>query len=382
MEKKTNLSDTSMAAMNAIDKISEKKFQELQYVQQCFIWTCYYFNSDIIDKPTTDLTKLGADPRNIYYVDKKDDSFIKFVGQYNSIQQFIIIGDNLVPVNMDIIAACDEYIEKCDTSTGEIKYDESRIASIFGGLKFLNKFDMFKKMMNEIYNTSEIVIEKTNKIINDLIHKNIQELERFFKVSKETIESKNSYIICYSTSYATPDLKQKYLETKEKYLKMLDELYEIIRNSPALSVCYNNACVQDVSASKAGVAYVDVKQVVNCSGEVISDEIVKDTSNGDLDVAVLKAEFENLKSKFVGKDDIIKLIEDKLDKKLEEERKKVNIGVGTVIILIILFIICLCALVLGIKNTMDINRKLNIPNTVPLGLNDGILTDDDLKRLN
>ena len=109
-EKKIDMNDTAMAAMNAIDKISDKEFQELQYVQQCFAWSCYYFNSDILDKPTTDLSKLGADPRNIYYIDKTDDSFIKFAGQYNAINRFVIIGDTNEIESISIKAACDEYI--------------------------------------------------------------------------------------------------------------------------------------------------------------------------------------------------------------------------------------------------------------------------------
>ena len=166
MSNDINLSDASMAAMNAIDKISDKRFQELQYVQQCFAWTCYYFQSDVLDKPTTNLSKLGADPRNIYATDKSDMSFLKFAGQYDTVLQFVYFGLNGNPENMDIDTACKTYVQTCDLSTAKLKQDEERTASILAGIKFLNKWNMFKQMLKEVYNIDYSTLEKTNSLYN------------------------------------------------------------------------------------------------------------------------------------------------------------------------------------------------------------------------
>ena len=371
MSKDINLSDASMAAMNAIDKISDKRFQELQYVQQCFAWTCYYFQSDVLDKPTTNLSKLGADPRNIYVTDKSDMSFLKFAGQYVTALQFVYFGLNGNPENMDIDTACKTYVQTCDLSTAKLKQDEERTASILAGIKFLNKWNMFKQMLKEVYNIDYSTLEKTNSLYNQLIAKKLQLLESFFKVSAESIKSQNLYIICYASSYASTVLKDEYTKTKEEYLKMLNELYDIVKQSQQLTVCWNNASIQDVSAKNEGIACVDLKQIVNCGNDVVADEIVKDTSNGALDVAKLKQRVDEL----AGLVDT-EAINKKIDEKLAEEMKKIKTSTGVIVCLIILFIICLAALLLGCWNTKQLNDKLKFRNQGGYKIIDDYLLND------
>jgi hypothetical protein len=347
--------DSSLAALNAINKIADKRFSELQYIQQQFLWSTIYLPSDEVEKPTTNTAKLMNDPRFLYAGNKDNISYLQFVAKNNVEQQFIYTDDNGNLNNIDIVRACDEIINRVDFTKSKIKNDEKYIMQLLAGIKYLNKWSMFTNKMSTIHNIKSSYLTILNQQINNGIQEYVNILARHFGYSEKEISSKNMYIECPSCSFASSELKQQYSDTKKEYLQMLNELYEIIKQSPQLSVCYANAGGTEVSAGKNSDVYVNLRQVVNCAGDIVSNEVV----NGELSLAELAKEIKVVKNSIMSKDDIIALIDSKIVEKMDEEKNKIQVGTTLIIIIIVLFIFSFVSLILSTYNFKKIKSKLH-----------------------
>lgn len=347
--------DSSLAALNAINKIADKRFSELQYIQQQFKWSTIYLPSDEVEKPTTNTSKLMNDPRFLYSGNKDNISYLQFVSKNNVEQQFIYVDDNGVLNNTNLIQACDDIVNRVDFTNSKIKNDEEYIMQIIAGIKYLNKWSLFTDKMNTIYNIKSNYLTILNQQINNGINKYINMLSRHFGYSEKEISSKNMYIECSVCSFASSELKQQYNDTKAEYLQMLNELYEIVKQSPQLSICYANAGGNEISAGKNADVYINTRQIINCAGDMITEDIV----NGDLSLAELAKEIKVMKNSIMSKDDIIALIDSKIVEKMDEEKNNIQIGTTLLIIIIILFIFSLISLILSIYNYKKMKSKLH-----------------------
>jgi len=365
----TNENDTSMAALNAINKIADKEFQELQYIQQQFTWSTIYLPGDEVKNPTTNNAMLANDPRFYNYVDNKDYSYLQFVATHHVDQQFIYLDEKGYPNAMDINKACEEIIKRVEFANNiKIKDDELYVVQILAGLKYLNKYDMFKKRMINVYNTNSNYISKLGETYNSKINEYLQKFARTFIYSADEIKNQNIYIQCARASFASDSLKKQYEETKKEYLKKLDELYQIVKASPKMTLCYNNAGPSQVASSEDSTASYNLKQVLNCAGEMIADDVSKDIVGSEIDNATLAKQIAELKARITAgdkqvKNEILKMLDEKIDARVQEAMdkaaKNISIGTSVIIILVILFIICLCSLMLSIYNMMQVKNKLH-----------------------
>ena len=135
-----NENDSSMAALNAINKIADKRFQELQYIQQQFAWTTIYLPGDEVKEPTKNNAMLANDPRFFNKSDPEDYSYLQFVAKNHVDQQFIYLNKNGNPNKMDINQACEEITLRVEfINNVKVKSDEEYIVQLLAGLKYLNK---------------------------------------------------------------------------------------------------------------------------------------------------------------------------------------------------------------------------------------------------
>ena len=363
-----NENDSSMAALNVINKIADKRFQELQYIQQQFAWTTIYLPGDEVKEPTKNNAMLANDPRFFNKSDPEDYSYLQFVAKNHVDQQFIYLNKNGNPNKMDINQACEEILLRVEfINNVKVKNDEEYIVQLLAGLKYLNKYNMYKERMMNVFDVSSENLTLLGKKYDDEIKKYLQKFARTFTYTYKQVAEQNIYIQCTSASFASDELKKEYEKTKDDYLKMLDELYEIVKASPKMTLCYNNAGPSQISASKDSVACYNLKQVLNCAGEIIADDVSKQVVGTDVDNVSLAKQIAELRERInfgdeETKKEILNMIDEKIDARIkavmEQEMKNVSIGTGVIVVLVILFIICLCSLLLSIYNMMNVKNKM------------------------
>ena len=160
----SNENDSSMAALNAINKIADKRFQELQYIQQQFTWSTIYLPADEVKEPTKNNSMIANDPRFFNKSNPEDYSYLQFVAKYNVDQQFIYLDKNGIPNTMNINGACEEIIKRVEfTNDSNVKSDEEYIIQLLAGLKYLSKWNMFKERMKNVFNIDSELIGRIHK---------------------------------------------------------------------------------------------------------------------------------------------------------------------------------------------------------------------------
>lgn len=351
----TNSNEVSSAALNAINKIADERFQQLQAIQTQFLWTTIYIYGSELLKPTT-AANFVNDPRNIYVSNKEDTSYLSFADKYKVPQQFVYVNVDGKAQNTNFIAAADEMIQKCEFANIKIKDDAEKLASYVGALMYFGKWDTFKKLLGEVYNISAQMVVSTFNNYKEIIEQQEQKLSRMFKISKDDLKKFNGFVNCTGASFCSSELKKEYLETKAEYAQMLKELYNIVQGVPSLSVCYNNSSIDNVAADNEGIAYVNVKQVINCAGNEIAEETASSEDNNVI-TEVLK-NISELKADTTIKTELINKVNKRVDDMMNNMFVKYTTGIIIIIVLVVLFIMCLAGLILSIKNKNDIKKKL------------------------
>lgn len=364
----SNENDSSMAALNAINKIADKRFQELQYIQQQFTWSTIYLPADEVKEPTKNNSMIANDPRFFNKSNSEDYSYLQFVAKYNVDQQFIYLDKNGIPNTMNINGACEEIVKRVEfTNDVNIKSDEEYIIQLLAGLKYLNKWNMFKERMKNVFNIDSELIGRLGEKYDSEIKKYLQTFARTFTFTEQQIKNQNIYIQCARASFASKTLKEEYSKTKQEYLDMLDELYQIVKASPKMTLCYNNAGPSQVASSEDSTASYNLKQVLNCAGEMVADDVSKDVVGGEIDNVALAKQIAELKARITAgdkqvKNEILNMLDEKIDERIQAAMNKevstATVGTGMIVILVILFIICLCSLLLSIYNMMSVKKKL------------------------
>jgi hypothetical protein len=325
---------------------------------------------------------IANDPRFFNKSDPKDYSYLQFVAKNNVDQQFIYLDKNGTPNTMNINGACEEIVKRVEFANNiTVKSDEEYIIQLLAGLKYLNKWNMFKDRMKNVFNVDGGLVAKLGEKYDSEIKKYLQTFARTFTFTEQQIKNQNIYIQCARASFASKALKEEYSKTKEEYLDMLDELYQIVKASPQMTLCYNNAGPSQVASSEDSTASYNLNQILNCAGEMVADDVSKKIVGTEVDNVALAKQIAELKERIKAsnkqiKDEILNLIDEKIDAKIEEamnkQAKTATIGVGMIIILIVLFIICISSLILSVYNFTHVKSKLR---------GKYIVNDNDRKRL-
>jgi hypothetical protein len=154
----------------------------------------------------------------------------------------------------------------------------------------------------------------------------------------------SGYFISSECSWAPQSIKQRYLDIKTTYEQSLQTLFNILLDSPDLTICYNNASVGNMNVNNNDgtvFRYVDLNQVLACCGEVLMNE-------------ALEKEDENLLDKI--RQEVPELVEQKLEEYGYTKLKLIII----IILLVVLFMIAGFNLVVCLKNRKDIKTRYDL----------------------
>lgn len=318
-------------ALNALNKISEEHFQQLQAIQTQFYWSCVFIYGDDLLHETKSVPENITDPRHIYVTNPKDESYLEFANKNNVKQQFIYYHNKKLNCG-DYCLICDEIAKKCDFPNHNVN-DKGLVAAYVGGLQFFGKYNLSKKYLGEVHKQNNNDISETFESIATLINEQIQLLEMNFKISMNDFKENNGYVISPTTSFCSNELKEMYLSTKSEYENEVNKVYDLIKSVPSLQICYNNASLNNVNSTNDSINYVNIKQVVNCAGEVVSDSIL----NSDSDEQMLKL-IDKIEQRPT-KTEIIQLTDEKIQLKIDELKKRNLIRTIIIIILLIIFVV-------------------------------------------
>lgn len=369
MTSKTDKLEASAAALKAIDYISNQEFQQLESIQKQFMWSCFYFYGFNVLEPAKTQFK-GVDPRAINYQDPENTTWLDFAYKNQVDRKFIYV-DPTGKIGMgDFVSVADKIVKACDLINAKSNVDDVEyIAAYISGLIYLGKWDQFKKFISQGYNVYESTLNKLKNTTDERIKEKIQMLTRSTGYTQDELKSNNGGFYKPSASYANSSLKQEYLSKKSEYEAKVKELFEIIKNTPSLTICYQNASMGDADiGGEDNLVYINTNQILNCAGDLIAEEITESQNNETEEILKklqelsieIKDTRKELNGKIISKDDILKMINDKIqtvgDKKIETIEREQKTDIWIIIVIIILFILSFITLAYCIKNSHQIKQ--------------------------
>ena len=365
--------NASAAALKAIDYISNQEFQQLEAIQKQFMWSCFYFYGFNVLEPAKTQFK-GVDPRSINYQDPSNTTWLDFAYKNQVDRKFIYINPgNMKAEQSDFIQTADKIIVACDLLTTKSDIgDTPFIAAYIAGLLYLGKWDTFKKWTAQTYNVYESTLNKLKTTMDQRIKENLQLLATLTGYNSDELKSTNGGFFMPSASYATSSLKQLYIESKAQYEAKVKELFNIIKDTPSLTICYQNASVGDVEmGGEDNLAYVKTNQILNCAGDLIAEEVTNDKNDEmlkllekiqqmSIELKDTNAKFEEVQGLMMTKNNVIKLIDSKIDENINVKKQQIvgeqTTSLWLIIILIVLFLFSLVSLIFSLKNSRKISE--------------------------
>ena len=357
--------DASAAALKAIDYISNQEFQQLEAIQKQFMWSCFYFYGFNVLEPAKTQFK-GVDPRAINYQDSTNTTWLDFAYKNQVDRKFIYV-DPSGHVSMgDFVIVSDKIVKACDLLNAKSDIaDAAYIAAYIAGLVYLGKWDNFKKFIAQGYNVYESTLNKLKTTMDERIKENLQLLTRATGYTQDELKSNNGGFYKPSASYANSSLKQEYIAKKSEYEAKVKELYNIIKNTPSLTICYQNASIGNADiGGEDNLTYINTNQILNCAGDLIAEEVVE-SKHDEIEellkkIQELSIEIKDVDAKITSKESILQMINDKVQTKGDEKIEQIQTGQQTaiwvIIVLIVLFILSFITLIFCIKNSTQIKK--------------------------
>lgn len=304
----STLSEAARAAVDAINKANETRFQELQEYNKIFRWTCFYFSgSDVADccKATTEEVSRVLDPRygcetNI----STSTDWADFSVSYKNYQRFIFPSyeplwkesntDSVEFFPGSFITACEFLNAHLDVENLDFKIEENRAewSCILAGMMFLNKLAGFRTFAVETYGIQKEIINKVaatsleggSVFSANVYTKALLALQRYVGKNGEELKKIHGGFYNTTCSFADGEAKENFLKLKEEYEAEVQKLYDIISGIGQLTLCWNKATTANTYIQGDNVeADININQFLNCCGEVIaSDAGVANIASGDL----------------------------------------------------------------------------------------------------
>lgn len=342
--------DSSQAALKAINKIADSEFQTLQVLATQMAWSSFFFTGTDIETPQKGVYQT-IDPRNLYYQTKSSETpnttYINFCYTYHPEYEIVYID----PATSKYLSASFDTINSKlsggsikDFTTGELEsLDQNLICSYIAGLVYLNKSDAFVKIYGQtIKDAIKLIKAKYEATISPYLTK----LEQRFKKTKDELKSSNLGFFCYSASFCPASIKEQYASSKKSYESKVNELYEILKQSSSLTVCYQSASIGDASISddsNDNMIYTNINQVLKCCEDEVAEQTANETETARYED--LLNQIQDLKVKVVVKDDIYKMIDEKISA-IQTRESIINtstssISIALIIVIIVLFIMSL-----------------------------------------
>lgn len=265
------------AALKAINAMTDAQFSEMQSIMTQFKWTTFYFVENNLFKARKDDFKY-VDPRWAYESSKKDSSpqtqWINFAVTYQPEHRFLYVDSEYHSGNFKEAALLVK--SGVDQTSGKFLHEgnsQTVLGNMFGGIIYLSKWKNFLEYCGTVHGINENTIVRAKNIVSSVVDEQKAKIGAFVGMSDKDLKEINGGFFCEQASYCGPELKASYLNIKTEYEKKIKELYEIMRASPSLTVCFNEATTGDINATNNENmnVYTDITQVLNCAGDELGE---------------------------------------------------------------------------------------------------------------
>ena len=333
-------SNAAQAILKAINKMHEEEFNEMQTIATQFMWCSYYFYGMNLDTISTGKYK---------YCDfRSDEEYKKFAAKYNADRRYLYINNNGYVNAGDFEQCCKTLVATVDSMTSLNALNSIAMDNVIreiAAIEYFGKTSSFQSYFYEVHSGTKEIYRKLKEKFNNSYNQGYKDIQTFTMIPASEFKKYNAGVISSECSFAPESLKKRYNEIKSHYEDSLKQLYNIILDSPNLTICYNNATVGNttVGTSNQMYQYVNVNQVLSCAGELLGKQLEKNNNEEFL-----------LQVK--------EIVPELVDKKLKELG---NIKLKFIILFIlifILFIICLYNMGISIKSILDL-KKYTIRST-------------------
>jgi hypothetical protein len=328
----------AQAALKAISKMHDEEFNEMQTIATQFMWCSYYFYGTSYEP-----VSKGKFQYNDF---RRNEEYQKFASKYNAELRYIFI-NNAGYVNLgDFESCCQRLVASVDTLTSLQALDLNALGNVmreFAAIEYFGKSKAFKNYFYEIHHGTKEVYNTLVERYNNYYHQGYTDIQAFTMIPASDFSDMQGGFICSECSWAPESIKQRYNHIKSNYEKHLQELYNILLDSPDLTICYNNASVGNSTINNSSNVsnYVDINQVLQCASELLTNEAL----GSDNESLLLQ---------------IREQVPELLDAKLQEYGYTKNKLIIIIIMLVILFFMTVVSFGFHIVTLKKITDKSNV----------------------
>ena len=350
MNSEVNFNNTGSAALQAINKMSETNFIKAQEAAKEMAFSCWFFYGSDIESCAKDKMRY-VDPRGLYLSDENDKSYINFAASENPEYQFVYVDKTDLTLHSANVRTLYEQIANyADLTSGEIKNESNInvIVPLIAGCEYLNKFDLMKNLYPTKKNMLINVYKNLLTNYASDIEQNYEQIAGITYYSKDEIKKVNGGFFSKTASFCSSSIKQKYEQNISEYKKCLEELKQILAKSSSLTICYQNNTLGSTNVgdnSTNNLIYTNINQVMNCC-ENEAAEMASESKDEDIYKQIL-TQIQELRASITVKDDIYKMIDEKIDQKISNTQNKNTVVKTSNSIIIIIILIILVILVFG-----------------------------------
>jgi hypothetical protein len=262
--------NASQAALKAISKMHEEEFAEMQTIATQFMWCSFYFYGTSYEPQSTDRFK--------YNDFRTDIEYQKFAAKYNAAYRYIFINTAGYVNGSDFENCCRRLVASVDSMTTLLPLDENGLKGVIrelAAIDYFGKTSAFQAYFNEVHSGKKSIINTLKQNYNNEYIQGLKDIQSFTMIPASEFSEYEGNFISSECSWAPQSIKKRYLEIKTTYEQHLQQLFNILLDSPDLTICYNNASVGNVNANnnKGDICqYVDINQVLACCGELLMNK--------------------------------------------------------------------------------------------------------------
>lgn len=377
----SELENASSQIINAINKCSEQNFKRMTEIMTEYAYSSYFFYG-LDPSKTASGSYECADPRRNedYQLFASKNQVQKWFVYYNSTEQVL----NAAHINKVIdffnqeVDVCIAYIKDIRNSMKIKEFDDVKtklyesdqfktcktIMEFYAGLIFWGKYDAIKNVMGNkseaSYTFTNAKLQTIKEAFNNTYTRAITSLCSRTANDKE-IEKYNAGFYINECSFASEGLAAEYEKNKVEYQAQVDKLFDVLRSTNELTLCYNRAIKGSTSYNVLGserTQFIDnttITQILSCCKEEQNkvlqkmEELTEKNNVNDLAARTeaLEKSIAGIRNLFINITDdpeelakLNEILDGSLIDRTREIEESINIlNISIVIIFIILFVL-------------------------------------------
>ena len=303
--------DIQTAAQEALKGLEIAKsigLDKLLNIERQLKWCNYYMYG-------VDLNAIGSnpsDPRRMFTQTKVEQcgdiptaictTYADFVSTYKPQFYFLY----LKPTSNTEYALNVLYVDQCEEIISNLlSVDENNheIDCIMAGLNYFGKLDYFNEVLTN-HNMNESYMSKIKKYTNTNKVEYVNMIENRTLLSK-TLGIEHTYFKILGgyyfkqKSYVPTSLIEQYNEFNTKYQKELNDMMEILKNTPKLQLCWASAENKEINITnnEQTAAGINTTAAVNCMSDAVVDGFMNGASLQEVTVKQIYIAIDNLEAR-------------------------------------------------------------------------------------